>query len=124
MSLFILLNNVLSQMRSQLTTTQSKKRLADYQTIVTKKKRLKEESQRRKSVNPLPSLSARRPLRPTNLNVTVTKTPALNTTVTISKPRRPSLGIAVSPPWCYDDKPRYHEDPCTAMSALHTTLGL
>merc|ERR1719422_1167551 len=41
-------------MRSQLTTTQSKKRLADYQTIVTKKKRLKEENQRRKSVSVLP----------------------------------------------------------------------
>ena len=60
-------------MFSQLTTSQSRRKLSDYQTIVAKKRRLKEESQRRKSVNTLPSLSARRPLRPTNLNVTVTK---------------------------------------------------
>merc|ERR1712227_54397 len=104
-------------MLSQLTTTQSKKKLVDYQTIVTKKRRLKEESQRRKSGNNLPSLSARKPLKPTNMNLTVTrnreptKTPALNTTVTISKGRKPSLELAVSPPWHYDEKPRCHEDP-------------
>ena len=117
-------------MFSQLTTSQSRRKLSDYQTIVAKKRRLKEESQRRKSVNTLPSLSARRPLRPTNLNVTVTKnkdtakTPALNTTVTISKPRKPSLDLAVSPPWYYEDRPRYHPDPLTAMSALTNTLGI
>ena len=100
-------------MFSQLTTSQSRRKLSDYQTIVAKKRRLKEESQRRKSVNTLPSLSARRPLRPTNLNVTVTK-----------KPRKPSLDLAVSPPWYYEDRPRHHPDPLTAMSALTTTLGI
>ena len=73
-------------MFSQLTTSQSRRKLSDYQTIVAKKRRLKEESQRRKDVNTLPSLSARRPLRPSNLNVTVTK-----------KPRKSSLDLAVSP---------------------------
>ena len=114
-------------MFSQLTTSQSKKKLLDYHTVVTKKRRLKEESQRRKSGQTLPSLSARKPLRPTNLNVTVTKpnkTSVLNTTVTISKPRKPSLELADSPPWYSDDKPRYHEDPVTAMAALNTTLGI
>lgn len=115
-------------MFSQLTTSQSKKRLLDYHTIVTKKRRLKEESQRRKSGSILPSRSARKPLRSTNLNVTVTKpskTPAMmNTTVTIEKPRKPSLELTDSPPWITDDKPRYHEDPVTAMAALNTTLGI
>ena len=127
-------------MFSQLTTSQSKKKLLDYHTIVTKKRRLKEENQRRRSGQTLPSLSARKPLRPTNLNLTVTKptkssvmstpvtkptkTSVLNTTVTISKPRKPSLELADSPPWYSDDKPRYHEDPVTAMAALNTTLGI
>ena len=74
-------------MFSQLTTSQSKKKLLDYHTIVTKKRRLKEESQKR-------------------------------------KPRKPSLELADSPPWYSDDKPRYHEDPVTAMAALNTRLGI
>lgn len=117
-------------MLSQLTTSQSKQKLTDYQTVVAKKRRLKEESLRRKSGQCLPSLSARKPLRPTNLNLSVTrtreptKTSALNTTVTISKQRKPSLELAVSPPWYYDEKPRHHDDPVTAMSALISTLGI
>ena len=115
-------------MLSQLTTSQSKKKLLDYHTIVTKKRRLKEESQRRKSGLSQLSLSARKPLRPTNLNLTVTKptktSVLLNTTVTITKPRKPSLELTASPPWSSDDKPRYHEDPVTAMAALNTTLGI
>ena len=98
-------------MRSQLTTSQSKKKLADYLTIVAKKKRLKEENQRRKSVSVLPQpQSIRKPLRPSNLNNTqvaksttnlntqvarsttnlntqvARSTTNLNTTVTLSKP--------------------------------------
>ena len=101
------------------TTIQSKKKLFDYLTIVFEKKRLKEESQKRKSVGVLPpvSSSARKPLRPTNMNTTVTVRPAptpakpgLNTTVTVtkvtlksaSKPRKPSLELASCPPWSQD----------------------
>ena len=123
-------------MMNQLTTTQSKKKLADYLTIVSKKKRLKEESQKRKSVSVLPPAwsSARKPLRPTNINTTVTVRPAptpakpgLNTTVTLksaSKSRKPSLELASCPPWSQDSRPRHHEDPVTAVASLNATLGI
>ena len=124
------------QMMNQLTTTQSKKKLVDYLTIVSKKKRLKEESQKRKSVGVLPpmSSSARKPLRPTNMNTTVTVRPAptpskpgLNSTVTLksaSKSRKPSLELASCPPWSQDTRPRHHEDPVTAVTSLNATLGI
>ena len=136
-------------MRSQLTTTQSKKKLSDYLTIVAKKKRLKEENQRRKSVSVLPQpQSMKKPLRPsnlnntqvprpstnlstqsarstTNLNTTVTLSkPSLNTTVTVKKPRKPSLELSSCPPWYVDSLPRYHEDPVNAVTSLNRVLGI
>ena len=140
-------------MYSQLTTSQSKKKLTDYHTIVSKKKRLKDENQRRRSSNLLPPVSsARKPLKPSNLNTTVqtparlnttVQTPArLNTTVTLSsgekrtrpaldttvtiktKTRKPSLELASSAPWCSDTRPRHHDDPVTAVLSLNTSLGI
>ena len=123
-------------MRDQLTTSQSRKKLADYHTIVSKKKRLKEENQRRKSTSVMPTVSSgRKPLRPTNHNTTVTRPsnlnstvtmskPGLNTTVTIKKARKPSLELATCPPWSLDTRPRYHEDPVTAVTSLNTLLGI
>ena len=136
-------------MKSQLTTTQSKKKLTDYLTIVAKKKRLKEESQKRKSVGVLPQPhSLRKPLRPSNLNntqvarpsinlttqvarstinlnttVTLSK-PSLNTTVTVKKSRKPSLELSSCPPWYVDSLPRYHEDPVNAVTSLNLVLGI
>lgn len=129
-------------MQSQLTTSQSKKRLVDYHTIVQKKKKLKDENQKRKSINVLaPVSSARKPLRPHNMS-TVVATPAkLNTTVTVSaekkirqsldttvtlkpKMRKPSLDLATCPPWTFDSKPRHHEDPLTAVTSLNNALGI
>ena len=122
-------------MKDQLLTSNSKKKLNDYMTIVSKKKRLKEENQKRRSINvlPPPPSSSRKPLRPTNLNNTVTKSsnlnstvtkPSLNTTVTIKKIRKPSLELASCPPWYVDSLPRFHSDPVTAVSALNNLLGL
>ena len=117
-------------MRSQLTTSQSKKKLTDYLSVVSKKKRMKDENQRRRSLQvPTPApTSGRKPLRPTNLNTTSSVArPGLNTTVTIkpaAKSRKPSLELASCPPWFQDSRPRYHEDPVTAVTSLNTTLGL
>ena len=41
-------------MKNQLTTTQSKKKLVYYLAVVSKNKRLKDESQKRRSVDVLP----------------------------------------------------------------------
>merc|ERR1719189_2140160 len=119
-------------MRSQLTTSQSKKKLTDYLSVVSKKKRMKDENQRRRSLQvPAPApTSGRKPLRPTNTNLNTTSSvarPGLNTTVTIkpaAKSRKPSLELASCPPWFQDSRPRYHEDPVTAVTSLNTTLGL
>ena len=125
-------------MINQLTTTQSKKKLVDYLTIVSKKRRLKDESQKRKSVGVLPQVpgSGRKPLRPTNINSSVSARPGpslhtpakhgLNSTVTLksAKSRKPSLELASSPPWSQDTRPRYHEDPVTAVTSLNATLGI
>ena len=119
-------------MRSQLTTSQSKKKLTDYLSVVSKKKRMKDENQRRRSLQvPTPApASGRKPLRPTNTNLNTTSSvarPGLNTTVTIkpaAKSRKPSLELASCPPWFQDSRPRYHEDPVTAVTSLNTTLGL
>merc|ERR1712058_119620 len=80
-------------MKDQLLTSNSKKKLNDYMTIVSKKKKLKEENQKRRSINVLPPApsSSRKPLRPTNLNNTVTKSSNLNSTVT-----KPSLNTTVT----------------------------
>ena len=130
-------------MQSQLTTSQSKKKLVDYHTIVSKKKKLKDENQKRKSINVLaPVSSARKPLRPHNMSTAVAATPAkLNTTVTVSaekkvrqslvttmtlkpKMRKPSLDLATCPPWTFDSKPRHHDDPVTAVTSLNIALGI
>ena len=125
-------NFLIPQMRSQLTTSQSKKKLTDYLSVVSKKKRMKDENQRRRSLQvPAPApTSGRKPLRPTNTNLNTTSSvarPGLNTTVTIkpaAKSRKPSLELASCPPWFQDSRPRYHEDPVTAVTSLNTTLGL
>ena len=89
-------------MKNQLTTTQSKKKLVFFLAIVSENKRLKDESQMR-SVDVL----------------------LLNTTVTLmsAKARKPSPELASCPPWSQDTRPRYHEDPVTAITSLNATLG-
>ena len=90
-------------MKKQLTTIQSKMKLLDYLAIVSENKRLKDESQKRKSVDVLPP----------------------NTTITLmsAKARKPSPELASCPPWSQDTRPRYHEDPVTAITSLNATLG-
>lgn len=130
-------------MQSQLTTSQSKKKLVDYHTIVSKKKKLKDENQKRKSINVLaPVSSARKPLRPHNVTSVVATPAKLNTTVTVStekkirqsldttvtlkptKLRKPSLDLATCPPWTFDSNPRHHDDPVTAVTSLNNVLGI
>ena len=87
-------------MKNQLTTTQSKKKLVLFLAIVSENKRLKDEIQKRKSVDVLPP-----------------------NTLMSAKARKPSPELASCPPWSQDTRPRYHEDPVTAVTSLNATLG-
>ena len=91
-------------MKNQLTTTQSKKKLVSFLAIVSENKRLKDESQMRRSDDVLPP----------------------NTTITLmsAKARKPSPELASCPPWSQDTRPRYHEDPVTAITSFNATLGI
>ena len=112
------------------------KKLTGYEVIIAKKRKLKEENQRRRSFNvsALPVPSNRKPLRPANsinqLNRT-SSTMGLNSTMTMSsatplqpKQRKVSTAVATGPPWCHQTKPRFHEDPVLAITALNRALGL
>merc|ERR1711892_82494 len=117
-----------------LAQSENAKKLTGYEMIVTKKRKLKDENQRRRSFNvstlPVP---ARKPLRPTNSinQLNRTSTMGLNTTMTTasatpvqSKARKVSTSVATGPPWCHQTQPRFHEDPVVAISALNRALGL
>ena len=90
-------------MKNQLTTTQSKKKLVSFLAIVSENKRRKDESQMRRSVDVLP--------------------PKTTNTLMSAKARKPSPELASCPPWSQDTRPRYHEDPVTAITSLNATLG-
>ena len=119
------------QVGGQLAKGENAKKLSSFESIVMKKKKLKEENQRRRSLNvssmPAPS---RKPLRPANSinNLNRTTTMGLNSTISAPtgqpRPRKPSTGIATGPPWCHETLPRYHEDPVMAIQALNKTVGL
>eukprot|EP00090_Calanus_glacialis_P001119 TRINITY_DN10784_c0_g1_i2.p1 TRINITY_DN10784_c0_g1~~TRINITY_DN10784_c0_g1_i2.p1 ORF type:complete len:1021 (-),score=356.46 TRINITY_DN10784_c0_g1_i2:147-2840(-) len=117
-----------------LAQSENAKKLTGYEMIVTKKRKLKDENQRRRSCNvsALPVPTARKPLRPANsinqLNRT-SSTMGLNSTMTTATPvqpkqRKASTAVATGPPWSHQTKPRFHEDPVTAITALNKVLGL
>merc|ERR1719186_879838 len=91
------------QVSTQLAQPVTAKRLADYEMVVTKKRKLKEQNQKWRSFNvsTLPVPTARKPLRPANSNQLnrTSSTMGLNTTVTLAsatpaqpKQRKPSTG--------------------------------
>jgi len=119
-----------SAVGEQLAKGENANKLGGFESIMKKKKKLKEENSRRRSFNaasmPAPS---RKPLRPANSinNLNRTTTMGLNSTITAStgqpRPRKPSTGVATGPPWCHQTLPRYHEDPVMAILALNKTIG-
>ena len=124
--------HVVYQVGGLLAQSENAKKLIGYEMIVTKKRKLKDENQRRRSFNvsalPVP---ARKPLRPTNSinQLNRTSTMGLNTTMTTasatpvqSKARKVSTSVATGSPWCHQDQPRFHEDPVVAISALNRAL--
>lgn len=111
----------------QLAEGENAKKLASFESVVSKKKKLKDENQRRRSLNvsslPIPS---RKPLRSANSINQLNRT-GLNSTMTTvaqTRPRKPSLGVATGPPWCHQTLPRFHEEPLLAIQALNRTVGL
>merc|ERR1719452_167744 len=128
--------SVTPQVSALLAMPDNARKLTGYEVIITKKRKLKEENQRRRSFNvsALPVPSNRKPLRPaTSINQLnrTSSTMGLNTTVTMSsatplqpKQRKSSTGVATGPPWCHQTKPRFHEDPVLAITALNRALGL
>ena len=116
-------------MKNQLTTTQSKKKLVSFLAIVSENKRRKDESQMRRSVGVLPPNTLMSGffdvLHGLYEQVQFDVLPP-NTTITLmsAKARKPSPELASCPPWSQDTRPRYHEDPVTAITSLNATLGI
>ena len=80
-------------------------KLEIFETVLEKKRKLKDENSRRRSsnVNTLPVPTSKKPLRSAN---------SVNT------------DVATGPPWYEYPQPRFHEDPLVAIKALNQALGI
>ena len=98
----------------------NKRKLLDHQTRISTKQKLKEQSQKRRSYNvgamPPPVLH-KKSTNPHNSTVNSSLKPE-------TKRRKGSTSLAVGAPWNPDDRPRYHEDPLAAVSALIHVLDI
>ena len=86
------------------------------------------------NVSSLPVPTARKPLRPANSTNQLNRTSStlgLNSTMSMAtatpvqpKQKKADIAEATDPPWSHHTKPRFHEDPVTANTALNKVLGL
>ena len=116
------------QVRTELLSSTNLKKLQDHQTRINSRQKHKEQSQKRRSYNsgaaiPTAQLaqSSKRPPSQTTYSIGVSGVGS-SKTVTESKKRKGSSSLASGAPWNMDSKPRFHDDPYTAVSALLHTL--
>ena len=112
----------LFQTKAELIKPVNMRKLLDHQTRISTKQKLKEQNQKRRSFNPgamPPPMQQRRPSASLNMSVN----PNLTTKVE-GKKRKGSSSLASGPPWYPEIRPRFHDDPNTAVSALIHVLEL
>jgi len=101
------------QINTDLIKPLNKKKLVDHQTRISTKQRLKEDSQKRRSFNVGAMPPPRKPGAVGNTSIAVTE-----------KKRKGSSSLATGPPWNQDLKPRFHDDPNVAVTALIRVLEI
>ena len=95
----------------------------DHQTRISTKQKLKEQSQKRRSFNPEAMPPPMHQLRRPSSNLNMSFNPSTVAKVD-GKKRKGSSSLASGPPWFPEQRPRFHEDANTAVSALIHVLEL